>query len=777
MRKLLSASGFRMALCLVCLAASFNSHGATADGKITPNEYKASQTSGNYTWYLDWDNTYLYVAIQQNGGSNLSAWTLPSVLFLDSNPASPVNSALSADGTLDGITYTDPANSNSSLTFTPPFRADRAFVFTNTGLSMYLANTNTGTWFSPANYPSALNPENDPADLHSGSQQGNTPSIIREFRVYRSAVGMEGSASAFNWFAYTLRNSTATSGGQIPINNPNPLLTSGTQVLPVSFYYTVPSMSDADRSTIFSRISYTYQDASVAPTTSPFYDFTVNAPGKTLTMNGQLVINGNFSLYQGNARMESSSNLTVVKNFLLGENASFAPSTNNFTGQYTLSVGGDFKIMGTFNTGKSTTNFTGSNQNILLSAPTKFYRLIVTKPGVKQLYNELEILQELQLKDGIINTGAYRLKMIVDGKNIMLTEDKGYVLGTVVAISKDPVSVPGNYNFGGIGLKLNANGNNGTSQGPSLGITTVTRYTGTTLYGQALPPYDPYNLVFAKSIKRQYVVEPTYKGENPQNPLNVNLVFTYRHDPAVPTVLVEPTELNSIVESNLALFRSNSMQGPWQLMKPPVRNLDANTVGVNGLRDFVERFIFTLGDGTAPLPVTLTSFAGKPAVGGGVQLTWNTASERNNHAFTVERQVAADRWEALAALPGKGANGGRYTYLDRKAQGSATWYYRLKQTDDNGTFTYSSVVAVITGSQAAHQLQLSPVPTADMLTLSNLPDGAKELVILDQLGRVQLRQAVTGTTATVSVSALSPSTYSVRILGASTVQNARFIKR
>ncbi|WP_156126268.1 T9SS type A sorting domain-containing protein [Hymenobacter sp. DG25B] len=775
MSKLLSASVLRMALCLVCLFISFTAHAATADGKITPNEYKASQTSGSYTWYLDWDNTYLYVAVQQNGGTNLAAWTLPSVLFLDNNPALPVNSNLSSDGTLVGIPYTDPANSNSSLTFKPPFRADRAFVFTNDGLSFYLANTSTGTWFSPANYPSATNPESDPAQLYAGSQQGNTPSIIREFRVYRSAIGMEGSASAFNWFAYTLRNSNATSGSQIPKNNPDPLLTAGSQIQPASFYYTVPGMADADRSSIFSRVSYSYQDASVVPVTSPFYDFTVNAPGQTLTLEAPLVINGNFSLYQGNIRLQGLSSLTILKNFLVGENASFAPSANNAAGQYTLSVGGDFKIMGTLNPGTSTTSFTGGNQNILLSAPTQLYRLIITKPGVKQLYNELEILQELQLKDGIINTGAHRLKMIVDGKNIMLTEDKGYVLGTVVAISKAPVNVPGNYNFGGIGLKLNANGNNGTSQGPSLGITTVTRYTGTTLYGQALPPYDPYNLVFAKSIKRQYVVEPAYKGEN--QPLNVNLVFTYRHDPAVPTVLAEPTELNSIAEANLILFRSNSLQGPWQLMKPPVRNPDANTVGVTGITNFFERFIFTLGDGAAPLPVTLTAFTGKPAVGGGVQLTWNTASELNNHGFTVERQLAENRWEALTALPGKGANGGRYTYLDRKAQGSATWYYRLRQTDDDGTATYSQVVAVTTGAQAARQLQLSPVPTSDVLTLSNLPEGAKELVVLDQLGREHLRQPVTGTTATISVSALVPSTYSVRVQGAGTVQNARFIKR
>lgn len=109
-----------------------------------------------------------------------------------------------------------------------------------------------------------------------------------------------------------------------------------------------------------------------------------------------------------------------------------------------------------------------------------------------------------------------------------------------------------------------------------------------------------------------------------------------------------------------------------------------------------------------PLPITLSSFAGKVAESGhGVQLTWRTQSEVNNYGFTVQRKLQQD--DAFVDVPnafieGKGTtvDPQDYSFTDTSVPAAGTYAYRLKQQDLDGTVHYTqSVIVVVTLTDVA----------------------------------------------------------------------------
>lgn len=95
------------------------------------------------------------------------------------------------------------------------------------------------------------------------------------------------------------------------------------------------------------------------------------------------------------------------------------------------------------------------------------------------------------------------------------------------------------------------------------------------------------------------------------------------------------------------------------------------------------------------LPVDLVAFTGQ-CEAGGVQLRWSTASELNNEFFTIERRDAAHvDFREIHREWGAGTSSTllHYSYLDDLPEGGIN-YYRLKQTDYDGSFAYSDVIAV-----------------------------------------------------------------------------------
>jgi PKD repeat protein len=95
------------------------------------------------------------------------------------------------------------------------------------------------------------------------------------------------------------------------------------------------------------------------------------------------------------------------------------------------------------------------------------------------------------------------------------------------------------------------------------------------------------------------------------------------------------------------------------------------------------------------LPVELSAFSAEYHPTGVVNLTWETLEERNNDYFLVERSPDGELFTEVLRVEGAGNS---ETQLQYEATDfhplPGRSYYRLKQTDFDGLFTYSPIVAV-----------------------------------------------------------------------------------
>lgn len=99
-----------------------------------------------------------------------------------------------------------------------------------------------------------------------------------------------------------------------------------------------------------------------------------------------------------------------------------------------------------------------------------------------------------------------------------------------------------------------------------------------------------------------------------------------------------------------------------------------------------------------PLPIELLDFDAKLR-GNYVDITWSTATELNNDYFVVERSGEDLVWEPIITTPGAGNSNTLLDYAEKDRNPlEGISYYRLKQVDFDGRFTYSDPVSVFIGS-------------------------------------------------------------------------------
>jgi len=101
----------------------------------------------------------------------------------------------------------------------------------------------------------------------------------------------------------------------------------------------------------------------------------------------------------------------------------------------------------------------------------------------------------------------------------------------------------------------------------------------------------------------------------------------------------------------------------------------------------------------ALLPVKLVTFEASVLKNKKVLLTWQTASELNNDYFAIERSVNTLDFQQVGTVPGAGNSSQslHYQYTDQLSTNNyqpATTYYRLKQVDYDGQYTYSKTISV-----------------------------------------------------------------------------------
>ncbi len=120
-------------------------------------------------------------------------------------------------------------------------------------------------------------------------------------------------------------------------------------------------------------------------------------------------------------------------------------------------------------------------------------------------------------------------------------------------------------------------------------------------------------------------------------------------------------------------------------------------------------------DGTAALPIELMSFQAQVSDFGAL-LSFSTATEINNDYFSIERSTNGRDFVEIGQLQGSGTSYSpqSYRFSDERPEKGRN-YYRLKQVDFDGKFTYSNIIQVTFGR--ASQMTLAPMPATETLVL------------------------------------------------------------
>jgi len=132
------------------------------------------------------------------------------------------------------------------------------------------------------------------------------------------------------------------------------------------------------------------------------------------------------------------------------------------------------------------------------------------------------------------------------------------------------------------------------------------------------------------------------------------------------------------------------------------------------------------------LPIELLSFEAK-YISNSVLLTWETATEINNDYFNVERSYDGENFATIATIKGAGNSNKTISYsFEDKDMSKSTCYYRLKQTDNDGTFTYSKI-EVISFNEDANPLEIYPNPNQGKFIIKGR-DNIGQIIIFNTQG-------------------------------------------
>ena len=170
----------------------------------------------------------------------------------------------------------------------------------------------------------------------------------------------------------------------------------------------------------------------------------------------------------------------------------------------------------------------------------------------------------------------------------------------------------------------------------------------------------------------------------------------------------------------------------------------------------------------AGLPINLISFSGKN-VGTRNVLEWRTATEINNTGFDIESSNGANAFEKIGFIVGA-LNSSKiisYTFTDENPLKVGN-YYRLKQIDIDGTFTYSNIIEI--QNPKANVFAVTPNPSSDNIYVNGIENNSAYFITNIQ-GKV-LQTGLVKDFEPINVSALQQSMYFIH----SATQTAKFVK-
>ena len=176
-------------------------------------------------------------------------------------------------------------------------------------------------------------------------------------------------------------------------------------------------------------------------------------------------------------------------------------------------------------------------------------------------------------------------------------------------------------------------------------------------------------------------------------------------------------------------------------------------------------------EAVSPLPIELTEFSGI-AKADKVQLNWTTASETDNDFFEIQRSRDGSNFEKIGIREGKGNDQtvNHYELIDEDPFVGKN-YYRLKQIDFDGSFSYSHIIVVAVSSTQKDVVEIYPNPVIDNVFFAQVTSEIKSpftVELFDLNGKLILQKSSTvysnsSSTLEISTSGLSNGIYICKV--------------
>lgn len=254
----------------------------------------------------------------------------------------------------------------------------------------------------------------------------------------------------------------------------------------------------------------------------------------------------------------------------------------------------------------------------------------------------------------------------------------------------------------------------------------------------------------AYAIDRFWIISPESYTATP----DATLSFTY-----------DPTEMggtNTITEANLQAQTWDSGNTRWSNSLFGTQSGSAVSNAVVPSANFFSAW--TLVSNDVPLPVELISFLGELNDKDQVQLSWVTISEENNDHFVVEKSYDGIDFQPVVFIKGMGTTSEMTSYAaldDEVANGQS--YYRLKQVDFDGQYSYSQVILI---EKLADEVLLAyPNPFSDQLFVTTNQNSLVpiQIRVFNALGELSQEHQMESNQATLNTATLPQGMYIVII--------------
>jgi len=439
-----------------------------------------------------------------------------------------------------------------------------------------------------------------------------------------------------------------------------------------------------------------------------------------LNIGGALSILGNFELSSTDttqrcdvkftgAALQVLSGLASVHHLTIDGVGLSLTSDLNISGDLTLSSG-----LITANT--FTVNFNGTEpQN--MTGNFAFFNLRKSGGGPLTLTGTASVLGNLILSDGLIYTSNSDIITILGAGAISGGSDSSYVVGPLVHRVSAGSLMTKVFPFGSgdvyrpITLRVNL-----------FGIVEDLLYKG--VLNEGPPPSRTLPIGINKVTDvRYYTISQLTLLEIPfLDSVVASVSIQYQEDDYVAT----PGDLR-ILKSDGA---GNWLDvGSASNSSSPSGSFFNGLISSNNFNTFSD-FALSSSSENNPLPVNFINCEVQ-AVYQGVDVRWQTASEQNNKSFTIERSADAKQFEDIYTLAGAGDSDtiNAYHYLDSSPLKGQS-FYRIRQTDYDGTFSYSKILSAHYFSSQALNVLFYPNPIDVQKSSLSIEGGDKDEVFL-----------------------------------------------